>query len=109
MFSVRLWLIFTLVHHKDPFWDLYYFFIYNNDSSNNIKSKFKQFADDTSLFSIVHNIVTSANDFNHDLEKISEQDENKVENRKYQKMKFNPDPTKQAREVEFSKKKTKNW
>ena len=37
-----------------------------------LKRKCKLFADDTSLFSVVHNIDTSANDFNHDLEKISE-------------------------------------
>ena len=50
------------------------FLIYINDLSNNIKSKFKLFADDRSLFSVVHNIHTSANDINHDLEKISEWD-----------------------------------
>ena len=48
--------------------------MYINDLSNNIKSKFKLFADDRSLFSVVHNIHTSANDINHDLEKISEWD-----------------------------------
>ena len=43
-----------------------------NDLSNDIKSKYKLFADDTSLFSVVHDIDTSTNDLNHDLEKISE-------------------------------------
>ena len=33
----------------------------------------KLFADDTSFFSVVYDIDTSANDFNHDLEKISDQ------------------------------------
>ena len=43
------------------------------------------FADDTSLFSVVHEIDTSANNLNHDLEKNSEY--------AFQwKMKFNPDP-----------------
>ena len=57
------------------------------------------FADDTSLFSVVHGIDTSANDLNHDLEKISEWI--------FQwKMKFNPDPTKQAQEIIFSRRKT---
>ena len=46
--------------------------IYINDLSNDIKSKCKLFANDTSLFSVVHNSDTSANDFNHDLEKASE-------------------------------------
>ena len=48
------------------------FLVYINDLSNDIKSKCKLFADDTSLFSVVHDIDTSANDLNHDLEKISE-------------------------------------
>ena len=57
------------------------------------------FADDTSVFSVVHNIDTSANDLNHDIDKISEWD--------FQwKMKFNPDPTKQAQEIIFCKEKT---
>ena len=57
------------------------------------------FADDTfSLFSVVHDTDTSANDLYHDLEKISEWS--------FQwKMKFNPDPTKEAQVVIFSKKK----
>ena len=48
------------------------FSIYINDLSNDIKRKCKLFAVDTSLFSVVHDIETSANDLNHDLEKISE-------------------------------------
>ena len=48
------------------------FLIYINDLSSDIKSKCKLFADNTSLFSEVHEIDTSANDLNHDLEKISE-------------------------------------
>ena len=75
------------------------FLIYINDLTNDIKSKCKLFADDTSLFSVVHDIDTSANDLNHDLEKISEW--------AFQwKMKFNPDHTKQAQEIIFSRKKT---
>ena len=63
-----------------------------------IKSKCKLFADDAYFFSEVHEIDTSANDLNHDLEKISEW--------AFQwKMKFNPDPTKQAQEITFGKKK----
>ena len=48
------------------------FLIYTNHLLNDIKSKCKLFAVDTSLFSVVHDIETSANDLNHDLEKISE-------------------------------------
>ena len=48
------------------------FLIYINDLTNYIKSKCKLFADDISLFSVVYDIDTSANDLNHDLEKISE-------------------------------------
>ena len=55
------------------------------------------FADDTSLFSVVHDSQTSANDLNKDLEIIN--------NWAFQwKMKFNPDPAKQAHEVMFSRK-----
>ena len=43
-----------------------------NNLSNDIKIKCKLFADSTSLFSAVHDIDTSANDLNHDLEKIVE-------------------------------------
>ena len=39
--------------------------------SNDIKSKCKLFADDLSLFFVVHDIDTSVNDLNHYLEKIS--------------------------------------
>ena len=55
------------------------------------------FADDKYLFSVVHAIDTSANDLNHDLEKISEWT--------FQR-KMNPEPTKQDQEIIFSKKKT---
>ena len=73
------------------------FLMYINDLSNDIKSKCKLFADDTFLFSIVHDIDTSANYLNHDLEKITEC--------AFQwKMKFDPDPTKQAQEIICSRK-----
>ena len=47
------------------------FLIYVNDLPNGLKSKCKLFADDTSLFSVVHDISTSANDINNDLTLIS--------------------------------------
>ena len=42
------------------------FLVYVNDLSNDIKSKYKLFADNTSFFSVVHDIDTSANNLNHD-------------------------------------------
>ena len=57
----------------------------------------KLFADNTSLFSVVRDINTSAAHLNNDLMKIS--------NWAFQwKMSFNPDPSKQAQEVIFSRK-----
>ena len=69
-----------------------------NNLLNDIKSKYKLFANDAPLFSVVHDIDTSTNDLNHDLEKINEW------TFKW-KMKFNPDHTKQAQEIIFSRKK----
>ena len=61
-----------------------------------ISSNAKIFADGTSLFSVIHDIKTSANNFNKYLERIS--------NWATQwKMNFNPDTTKQAQEVIFSR------
>ena len=77
------------------------FLIYVNDLPNGLKSKCKLFADDTSLFSVVHDISTSASDINNDLTLIS--------NWAFQwKMSFNPDPSKQAQEIIFSRKKMKS-
>ena len=75
------------------------FLIYINDLSDGLKSECKLFADGTSLFSVVHDINTSASDLNTDLETIG--------NWAFQwKMNFNPDPNKQAQEIIFSRKKT---
>ena len=46
------------------------FLIYINDLEENIKSQIRFFADDTMLFSIVKNAITSASDLNEDLEII---------------------------------------
>ena len=43
------------------------FLVYINDLENGIKSSINFFADDTSLFSIVKDSITSADDLNHDL------------------------------------------
>ena len=71
------------------------FLIYINDSSGNLASNPKLFADDTSLFSVVKNVDASNIDLNNDLKKIGEW--------AFQwKMNFNPDPTKQALELILS-------
>ena len=64
--------------------------------SDGLTSNPKLFADDTSLFSVVHNINSTTNDLKSDLIK---------NNWAFQwKMRFNPDPNKQAQEVIFSRK-----
>ena len=74
------------------------FLIYINDISKNLESNVKLFADDTSLFSVVFDPNISARTLNNDLSKI--------EQWAFQwKMSFNPDLSKQAQEVLFSKKK----
>ena len=74
-----------------------FFLIYINDFSDDLTSNTKLFADDTSLFSVVHINLTTT-DLNSDLSKISLW--------AFQwKMNFNPDPNKQdkqAQEVIFS-------
>ena len=69
-----------------------FFVIYINDSSDGLTSNPKLFADDTSLFFVVQNINSRANDMSSDLVKISDW--------AFQwKIRFNPDPQKQAEEV----------
>ena len=71
------------------------FLIYINDLPNELKSNVKLFADDASLFTIVKDINASI--LNNDLLLISKWAFN-------WKMLFNPDPTKPAQEVIFSRK-----
>ena len=47
------------------------FLIYINDLSDNLSSNPKLFADDTSLFSVVHDINQSGINLNDDLEEIN--------------------------------------
>ena len=73
------------------------FLIFINDLPVGLLSEVKVFADDTSLFSLTHNQLRTAAELNSDLLRVSEW--------AYQwKMSFNPDPSKQAVEVYFSKK-----
>ena len=72
------------------------FLIYINNLPDNLSSNPKLFADDTSLFSVVHDINQSRINLNDDLEKVS--------NWTFQwKMSFNPNINKQAQEVIFSR------
>ena len=73
------------------------FLIFINDLSDDLMSNVKLFADDTSLFSVVHNVNTSSTNLNNDFRKISDW-------AIQWKMSFNPDPSKQAQEVIFSRK-----
>ena len=66
-----------------------FFLVYINDLADALSSNAKLFADDTSLFSFVHDVDTSANELNNDLYQINKW--------AFQwKMSFNPDPSKQA-------------
>ena len=76
------------------------FLIFINDLPNNLNSLIKLFADDISLFSTVYDPNHSAKVLSDDLNKISEW--------AYKwKMLFNPDLTKQAHGVIFSRKNIK--
>ena len=76
-----------------------FFLIYINDVTDGLKCNVKLFADDTSIFTVVHDPNAAAVDMNHDLNLIN------LWARKW-RMSFNPDPTKQAVEVTFSKKRS---
>ena len=73
-----------------------FFLIYINELSCSPKL----FANDTSLFSVIKNVNETAKKLNKNLENISKWAHQ-------WKMPFNPDPTKMAKEVLFSRKKSK--
>ena len=73
------------------------FLIYINDLPDGLSSNVKLFADDTSLFSVVYDIHSSASVLNKDLKTINEW-------ALQWKLSFNPDPNKQAQEVIFTRK-----
>ena len=75
-----------------------FFLVYINDLAVGLKCNVKLFADDTSLFTVVEDSNTAANDMNHDLDLIGQWAH-------AWRMSFNPDPQKQAVELTFSKKK----
>ena len=73
------------------------FLIYINDLPDGLSSDTKLFGDDTSLFSVVHVMNTSAIELNSDLKKINDW--------AFQwKMTFNLDRSKQTQEIMFSRK-----
>ena len=73
------------------------FLIYISDLSEGLSTNATLFANNISLFSVIHDSQASANVLNKDLELIH--------NWAFQwKINFNPDPTKQAQEVIFSRK-----
>ena len=74
-----------------------FFLIYINDLSHNLSSTSKLFADNNSIFFIAHDIDSSAKQLYDDLKNISDG--------AYEwKMSFNPNLSKQAWEVIFSRK-----
>ena len=73
------------------------FSVYINDLADGLSSNAKLFADDTSLFSVIHDVDASANELNNDLYQINKW--------AFQwKMSFNPDPSKHAQEIILSRK-----
>ena len=76
------------------------FLVYINDLENGIRFSIKFFADDTSLFSIANDPVTSADELNQDLQLINRW-------ALQWKMSFNPDSTKPTEEIIFSHKQTR--
>ena len=74
-----------------------FFLVYINDLDTGVKCNVKLSADDTSLFTVAEDSNLAADDMNHDLELIRQW--------AYDwKMSFNPDPQKQAVELNFSTK-----
>ena len=76
------------------------FLIYINDLTENISSNMRLFADDSSLFVKVRDVVETQSQLMDDLDTITNW-------ARQWKMEFNPDITKQAIEVIFSHKKNK--
>ena len=76
------------------------FFIYTSDLADGLSSNAKLFADDTSLFLVVHDVDISANELNNYLFQINKW--------AFQwKMGFNPDPSIKTQEIIFSRKTNK--
>ena len=65
------------------------FLIHINDLPDDLITNAKLFANDTSLFSVVHDVNTSTNNLNNDISKINDW-------ATQWKMNFNPNPSKQV-------------
>ena len=75
----------------------FFFLVYINDQDDGLSSNAKLFADNTSLFLVIHDVGTSANELNNDLHQINKW--------AFQwKMNFNPTPSRQAQETIFCRK-----
>ena len=74
-----------------------FFLIYITDLTDELKCNTNLFADDTSIFTVVREPTIAAENLNHDLELIN------LWATKW-RLSFTPDPSKQAVEVIFSKK-----
>ena len=75
------------------------FLVYINDLPDGIQSNVKIFADDTSIFSVMTDNIRDSATLNYDLNLVSKWADR-------WKMSFNPDPSKQAKEIVFSKKRS---
>ena len=75
--------------------------VFINDLADGLSSNIKSFADNTSLFSLIHNVDTSANKLHNQLYIVNKW--------AFQwKMSFDPDQNKQAQENIFSRTTKKN-
>ena len=72
------------------------FLVYISDLADSLSSNAKLFADDTSLFSVIDDVDTSANELNNDLYQINKW-------ALQWKMSFNPDPSKEVQKIIFSR------
>ena len=89
-----VWKLVTAGVSQGSVQDPLFFLIYINDLPLGLTTNVKLFAGDTSLFSFVNNFSVSASRLNNNLGDWAFK----------WKISFNPDPTKQAKEVIFSKK-----
>ena len=93
-FKIRKWeVVIQMCYTKSK---VFFSLTYINDLATNLKSTVKLLANNTSLFSVVSDLLDTTNILNQDFEKIRSWAEKR-------KMAFDPDPTKRAQEIVFSK------
>ena len=76
---------------------LFLLLIYINDLSDSLSSNANLFADETSLYSVKHDINASASELSNYLKEINDR-------AFHLKVSFNPDRSKQVQEIIFSRK-----